>query len=106
MVQGDEVRLSCPHENIYTVIYWYSAWYDDDPYGSYEWPVASMVRDLDINVREPWRSRAWNMDITNGDLIIPEVLLSDEGEYYCGGTTGRPTRVTLSVHGEFWNSYD
>ena len=86
---------------------WYSAWHDNDSVVNAESVVAYMLTLLDVNmiVREPWRSRAWNIDTANGDLVIPEVLLSDEGEYYCGGTTDT-SRVTLSVHGEFWNSYD
>ena len=55
-----------------------------------------------VSVKEPWKSRGWDVSWTNGDLIIPEVLLSDEGEYYCGGTKPRSLLV-LHVHGEFRN---
>ena len=56
-------------------------------------------------MKEPWKSRRWYVDTANGDLVIPEVIRSDEGEYFCGDNAGaRRVRlwVELSVQGEFF----
>ena len=75
---------------------------DDDRYNMFESRIASYISPgtvFSIIVEEPWKSRGWNVDTTNGELAIPEVLLSDEDVYYCGGTENLH-RVILSVHGE------
>ena len=93
---GDAVRLSCPN-GPYSSMYWAL---DDDPYKRFEMLIVSYAPGSTLMVKEPWKSRGWNVDTTSSELVIPEVLLSDEDEYYCG-PTGNLRRVTLSVHGEF-----
>ena len=90
---GESVHLVCPCELV-TSLYWY--WHSDSlQIASYTTsPVYIII------VTQPWSSRGWYVDTANGDLVIPEVLLSDEGEYYCWSTVHWSV-LMLNVHGEF-----
>ena len=65
--------------------------------------IASYVTIVPSKIRmgEPWKRRGWKLDTTKGDLIIPEVLLVDEDEYYCAGKTQSRSLIRLGVHSEF-----
>ena len=77
--------------------------------GMFEWSFSSdnnsaqiasyIPSDPVVRVKQLWGSRGWTIDSTNGDLIIPMVVLADERVYYCGGIKHKYI-VKLDVSGE------
>ena len=103
---GDSVNLVCP-SGLVDPMYWtlgYPSSFRHSQIANY---TTSQVPS--VNVEEPWESRGWTVDITNGGLVIPEVTVSDEDVYYCGGNIN-PSPVSLwvvrSSRGEFSNLHD
>ena len=102
---GESISLVCP-SGLSTPMSWA---FGDSLVANYTTSPVSP-----INVVEPWKHRQWNMSITNGDLIIPEVKESDGGVYYCShhiqvslGGHSHDIPVSLWViprlHGEFYD---
>ena len=100
-VQGNSTRLQCPHGYSrfpYSTFFWYLS-----TQHTYDTQIVSYVIFSDVRsliVLEPWKSRGWTLDTTNGDLVIPKVVLSDESTYSCGGTSERII-VNLDVYGKY-----
>ena len=90
---GDSGVLSCPL-GLVTPMFWSLVSDGNKQITSY---IISPV--VSVKVHEPWKSRGWNVDETNGDLVIPEVMLVDEGVYQCRNTT-ISSLVILRVYGE------
>ena len=93
-IEGSHVRLVCP---------------GGQGDGMFEWSFSSdnnsaliasyIPSDPVVRVEQPWESRGWTIDSTNGNLIIPMFVLADERVYYCGGSKHKYS-VKLDVYGE------
>ena len=101
--RGDRVSLVCPLSYIDSII-WFSQWNSSSNTGNTENKIASYIGNpaYELKRLEPWEGRGWTIDTSNGNLIIPEVLLSDEDLYYCVLRPGAPdpSLVKLAVYGK------
>ena len=92
--RGEATRLRCPIGFDRTKG---MSWHNGSEIAIASYKITPPTTSWKIN--EPWAGRGWNIDKETGDLVIPEVLLSDESLYTCG-TENYPSEVSLGVFGK------